>query len=58
MTTRGTELVMCAEGLVMVDLGGTTPVLRAHDALMVTEESVLSFTNLSSGPASVFWVAL
>lgn len=58
LATRGTELVMCAEGLVMVDLGETTPVLRAHDALMVTEESVLSFTNLSSGPASVFWVAL
>ncbi|MCZ7631627.1 MAG: helix-turn-helix transcriptional regulator [Microthrixaceae bacterium] len=56
--THGTELVLCAEGLVMVDLGETTPVLRAHDALMVTEESVLSFTNLASAPASVFWVAL
>lgn len=58
MATHGTELVLCAEGLVMVDLGETTPVLRAHDALMVIEESVLSFTNLAGGPASVFWVAL
>lgn len=58
MTTRGTELVLCTEGLVMVDLGETTPVLRAHDALMVTEESVLSFTNLAGGQAGVFWVAL
>lgn len=56
--THGTQLVLCSQGLVMVDLGDTTPVLRAHDALMVTEESVLSFTNLARVPAGVFWVAL
>lgn len=58
LETRGTELVVVSEGLVMVDLGDTTPVLRAHDALMVTEESVLSFTNLGGSVAQLFWIAL
>ncbi len=57
IATRGTELVLCIEGLVMVDLVRTSPILRAQDALMVTEESVQSFTNLGQGSASVYWVA-
>lgn len=54
---RGTELVLCIDGLVMVDLGDTNPVLRARDALMVTERSVVSFTNLGESPASLFWIS-
>lgn len=54
---RGTEVVLCIEGLVMVDLGDTNPVLRARDGLMVTEQSVVSFTNLGESPACLFWVA-
>jgi transcriptional regulator with XRE-family HTH domain len=53
---KGVELVLVARGLVMVDLGDDTPVMRAGDALMALEEPVLGWTNLGPEPAEIFWV--
>ncbi len=53
---KGPELVLVASGLVLIDLGDTTPVVRAGDALMVRSATLLRWTNLGPGPAQLFWV--
>lgn len=53
---KGTELVMVASGLVLVDLGDATPVLRAGDSVMVRRVPILSWTNLGDEEARFFWV--
>lgn len=58
VTHKGPELVLAATGLVLIDLGETTPVLRAGDGVMVTEVPVLRWTNLHTGPSTLFWLAL
>ncbi len=55
---KGPELVLVAQGLVLVDLGDTTPVLRPGDALKATRTSIRGWTNLGSEPAQLFWVVL
>lgn len=55
---KGPELVLVAEGLVLVDLGESSPVLRAGDALSVTDVAVREWTNLSDGRSRLFWIAL
>ena len=55
---KGTEIVLAATGLVLVDLGGSTPVLRAGDAALVSDVAVRGWTNLGPGPATLFWVTL
>lgn len=55
---KGPELVMAASGLVLVELGSSTPVLRSGDALMVSDVAVSRWTNLAPGPSRLFWVAL
>lgn len=54
---KGVELVLVARGLVMVDLGEDTPVMRAGDALRATTEPVRSWTNLGPDTAELFWIA-
>lgn len=54
---KGPEMVLVAEGLVLVDLGESSPVLRAGDALSATDVAVKEWTNLSVGPSRFFWVA-
>jgi len=54
---KGTELVLVAEGLVLVDLGDTTPVLRSGDALMAGRVPVHRWTNLHDGTSTLFWIA-
>jgi transcriptional regulator with XRE-family HTH domain len=54
---KGTELVLVADGLVLVDLGDTTPVLRAGDALMAGRVPVNRWTNLHDGTSTLFWIA-
>ena len=54
---KGPELVLVAEGLVLVDLGESSPVLRSGDALSATDVTVREWTNLSVGPSRLFWVA-
>jgi transcriptional regulator with XRE-family HTH domain len=53
---RGTETILVARGLVLVDLGDDTPVLRAGDALVVTRDPVRGWTNLTNEPAELFWL--
>jgi transcriptional regulator with XRE-family HTH domain len=53
---KGPELVLVASGLVLIDLGDTTPVVRAGDALMVRSAPLLRWTNLGPGTAQLFWV--
>jgi transcriptional regulator with XRE-family HTH domain len=53
---KGVELVLVAEGLVLVDLGDSTPVLRAGDSVMVSRVPIRGWTNLGEGEARLFWV--
>lgn len=53
---KGTEMVLVADGLVLVDLGDQTPVLRAGDALMVERVPIRGWENLRREPARLFWV--
>jgi len=56
--TKGAELVLVSQGLVLVDLGDTTPVMRPGDALKATRVSVRGWTNLGADPVQLFWVVL
>ncbi|MFP3907717.1 MAG: helix-turn-helix domain-containing protein [Acidimicrobiales bacterium] len=53
---KGVELILVADGLVLVDLGDQTPVLRAGDALMVNRVPIRRWENLRRDPARLFWV--
>jgi transcriptional regulator with XRE-family HTH domain len=53
---KDVELVVVAGGLVLVDLGTATPVLRAGDAVLATRAGVLGWRNLVAEPAVLFWV--
>ena len=55
---KGPELILVAQGLVLVDLGDTTPVLRSGDGLRATNLPVRRLTNLADEPAAVFWLAV
>lgn len=53
---KGTELVLVAGGLVQVDIGTESPVLRTGDALMARAEHILGWRNLLTGTAMLFWI--
>jgi transcriptional regulator with XRE-family HTH domain len=53
---KGVELILVASGLVQVELGTATPVLRAGDAVLATRASVVSWRNLLGEPARLFWI--
>jgi transcriptional regulator with XRE-family HTH domain len=53
---KGAELVLVAHGLVTIDLGDITPVLRAGDAILATRAPIRGWTNLQGDPASLFWI--
>ncbi len=53
---KGVELVLVANGLVQIDLGSATPVLRAGDAALATKVPVVGWRNLSAEPARLFWI--
>lgn len=53
---KGIEMILVADGLVLVDLGDQTPVLRAGDALMVNRVPIRAWENLRPEPARLFWV--
>ena len=53
---EGARLVLVARGLVMIDLGDTTPVLRAGDAIFTTRVPIRGWRNLHAQPASLFWI--
>ena len=45
-----------AAGLVQVDLGVETPVMRAGDALLASRVAVMGWRNLLGDPARLFWI--
>ena len=53
---KGVEAVLVAAGLVQVDLGVETPVMRAGDALLASKVAVLGWRNLLNDPARLFWI--
>lgn len=53
---KGVEVVVVVEGLVLVDLGETTPVLRTGDALTVTRVPIRRWRNLGQAPAELLWL--
>lgn len=55
-THKGTELIALASGLVQVDIGDDTPVLRAGDSLLATTVPLSGWRNLRPDPASFYWI--
>jgi hypothetical protein len=56
LTHKGAELVLVAGGLVQLELGADTPVLRTGDAALATTTPVSSWRNLTNEPAAIFWI--
>jgi transcriptional regulator with XRE-family HTH domain len=53
---KGPELIVVASGLVQIDLGAETPVMRAGDAALATTTAVHGWRNLATGGSRFFWV--
>ena len=53
---KGTELLLVARGLVLVELGDSSPAMRAGDAVLATKVPILSWRNLSPDPSVLFWI--
>jgi transcriptional regulator with XRE-family HTH domain len=53
---KGTELVLVARGLVLVDLGSSSPAVRAGDAILATRVPILSWRNLAPEASVLFWI--
>jgi transcriptional regulator with XRE-family HTH domain len=53
---KGAELVLVARGLVLVDLGTSSPAVRAGDAILATKAPILSWRNLAPDPSVLFWI--
>ena len=55
-THKGPEIVVVGDGLIQLDLGTETPVMRAGDAVLVTSVAVVAWRNLLGRPARFFWI--
>jgi transcriptional regulator with XRE-family HTH domain len=53
---QGTSLVAVARGLVQVETGDDTPVLRAGDSLLATTAPIRGWRNLRPDPAAFYWI--
>jgi transcriptional regulator with XRE-family HTH domain len=53
---KGPELVVVASGLVQLEVGNDSPVLRTGDAALVTEVAMSAWRNLTGEPAALFWI--
>lgn len=53
---KGAEMVLIAQGLVQVDLGSGTPVMRSGDAVLAGRAPVKSWRNLLPQPSRLFWI--
>ncbi|MGH2808481.1 MAG: helix-turn-helix domain-containing protein [Actinomycetota bacterium] len=53
---KGAELVLVARGLVLVDLGDSSPAMRAGDAVLAARVPILSWRNLSPEASVLFWI--
>jgi hypothetical protein len=56
MKHKGVELPVVAVGLVQVDLGTASPVMRAGDAVLAARVAIESWRNLAGSPARLFCV--
>jgi hypothetical protein len=48
--------VLVARGLVQLELGADTPVLRSGDAALAITVPLSSWRNLTAEPAALFWI--
>ena len=55
-THKGLETVLVASGLILVDTGEESPVLRSGDAVLVRRAVIERWTNLGERPAQFFWI--
>ena len=53
---KGAELVLVGRGLVLVDLGDSSPAMRAGDAILASRVPILSWRNLSPEASVLFWI--
>lgn len=53
---KGAELLLVARGLVLVDLGESSPAMRAGDAVLASRVPILSWRNLAPEPSVLFWI--
>ena len=53
---KGTELLLVARGLVLVELGDSSPAMRAGDAILATRVPISSWRNLSPDASVLFWI--
>ncbi|MGH2753868.1 MAG: helix-turn-helix domain-containing protein [Actinomycetota bacterium] len=53
---KGSELVLVARGLVIVDLGDSSPAMRAGDAILAARVPIVSWRNLSPDASYLFWI--
>lgn len=53
---KGAELVLVAGGLVQLEVGDDTPVVRGGDVVLATSVPIAGWRNLLAGPASLFWI--
>jgi transcriptional regulator with XRE-family HTH domain len=53
---KGAELILVARGLVLVDLGTSSPPVRAGDAILATRVPILSWRNLAPQRSILFWI--
>lgn len=53
---KGAELLLVARGLVLVDLGDSSPAMRAGDAILATRVPIVSWRNLSPDHSVLFWI--
>lgn len=53
---KGPELVLVARGLVLVDLGESSPAMRAGDAVLASRVPISSWRNLSPDASVLFWI--
>ena len=53
---KGAELVLVGRGLVLVDLGASSPAVRAGDAILATKVPILSWRNLTPTSSVLFWI--
>lgn len=55
-THKGVETVLVADGLIIVDAGDESPVLRTGDGVLVRRAVIERWTNLGDRPAQFFWI--
>ena len=53
---KGTELVVVASGLVQIDIGAESPVMRAGDALVSARLPVSGWRSVAPNPGVLFWI--